>query len=1265
MWSVIDAVQGVQGGGGGSNHVDPTSLLMTALSQTMGVAMNDGSYWEDSISANEIRKSLQDIEPHQYQTHSALLSKGLKWLLASMSKGRDVSDFYVVVVKLVACPVLEIRKMVYIYLMQYANYNSTTRELSLLSINSFQRGLADPEAAIRALALRVLTAIHLPDISSIQRLAVSKHAISDKAPAVRTCAALALAKLAVRAAPDEALVGVLQRLLDEETSARVLSAALMAFTEVFSAPEQRHDNLYRLHSSYRKLCHLLTDMDEYGQIVALDLLTRYVRRFFAKPPVEPVAVRGDATLPTRLLRMPPLRRQRVVKKAFYSDEEDDSAEEEEEAAADAAFPTAAWRSPGPEHSANSDPPPEARDLDPDHWLLLRSARPLLKSRNAGVVLAVGTLHYYGGGGPSRAALGRALVRLHRSHRRQQRPEIQYVLLASMRQLVVSAAEPPPFGPHDFFVLPDLDPPFTRGLQLDILTILAVQDAASLRVVLPELRTYVALPPSNASDRAFVCAALRAVGRIAERARSVLPEAAEAHTVLLNALYGLLAFTQTAEHESLVGEAVQVMQRILYRLLLLDEAVHDPNRVRERAFHRIVLLLMHTLSCVVEYREDDDDDGGDAEDGTDEPSAALATTLVLPPDATASAVWLVGEYWSSRQPIPGYHPTPLQRRQRSLEVLRLLARAYTQLDPPEKEQAIHLATKLWVYTQSNALPGVDPLVPLCEHVLALGRLDPIPDVRDRARMESTMLHRSPKGLQYDRDGLEVEVELLSSTSGVPSKLSMEDLQRIFLCRKPAASYLPFESTTNDGPDAQDGHNAFRFGTLSSLVGHNARGAYIPFPPWAEVNSDPSLREPPVRKSSANARTLTSDDEDDSTSSSSDSSTSSDESSSASSTDDEEEPERLMAAPLVPVTNQPSVGERFAESESDESSSATSTSSEEDSAEEVTSNPSNWNTSLIPLTGGMESKANNLNSMGGAVTGAPSSSILDDMRGLVLSPAMQPVGAEPTDSYFDRDSGGWIPLLRPEHASGLLVEGRYLRGITKAQQAQAMGFLPEKPTVVLLQLRLENQKPTGSIRHIRILQRSSSTNNASVIGPKRMVLPIAIDELPAHRKTECLVGIEFISTSDRDGSLLAKLDIKFGSNGTAALDIKPSIGDVLLPCRRSIQEFDAAVHRMQGFNRAEANFVIPPLSSRAIIPARILSRAALTVVHEGNTAASSDTSSWGQDHQIRWVGTLPSSSDPIFVITRCVEGSQQGSLVVCCDHALMANSFVNLLKRAISE
>jgi hypothetical protein len=233
---------------------------------------------------------------------------------------------------------------------------------------------------------------------------------------------------------------------------------------------------------------------------------------------------------------------------------------------------------------------------------------------------------------------------------------------------------------------------------------------------------------------------------------------------------------------------------------------------------------------------------------------------------------------------------------------------------------------------------------------------------------------------------------------------------------------------------------------------------------------------------------------------------------------------------------------------------------------------------------------------------------------------------------------------------------LRGVTKAQQAQMMGLTSEKPTVVCLQIRFENQKQAsgGSFRRIRILQRSS-TFSGSAIGARKIVLPQEISELPAGRRADCVVGIDFASASDREGSLLAKLEIKFGSGGTP-IEVKPSIGDLLLPCLRSVDEFDAAVSRMKGFHRAESIFSVAE-SSRSELPATLLSRAAFTVVG----AAKPE---WDDDNNIRLVGTLPASSDPVYVLTTCTV-SGQGKLIVCCEHTLVANSIMNLLKRAISE
>ena len=107
-----------------------------------------------------------------------------------ISKGRNVSDFFPSVVKNVASSNLEIRKLVYIYLLRYAE---TEPDLALLSINTFQRDLADPNPLIRAMALRVLSGIRVPMIGNVVLMAIKKCS-ADVSPYVRKVAALATCK---------------------------------------------------------------------------------------------------------------------------------------------------------------------------------------------------------------------------------------------------------------------------------------------------------------------------------------------------------------------------------------------------------------------------------------------------------------------------------------------------------------------------------------------------------------------------------------------------------------------------------------------------------------------------------------------------------------------------------------------------------------------------------------------------------------------------------------------------------------------------------------------------------------------------------------------------------------------------------------------------------------------------------------------------------------------------------------------------------------
>jgi AP-3 complex subunit beta len=81
-----------------------------------------------------------------------------------MSRGEDVKRYFAAVIKQVAFPSFPVKKLIYLYLLKYAE---TEPDLSLLSINTFQKDLSDPNPMIRTVALRVLSSIKVPLIVPI------------------------------------------------------------------------------------------------------------------------------------------------------------------------------------------------------------------------------------------------------------------------------------------------------------------------------------------------------------------------------------------------------------------------------------------------------------------------------------------------------------------------------------------------------------------------------------------------------------------------------------------------------------------------------------------------------------------------------------------------------------------------------------------------------------------------------------------------------------------------------------------------------------------------------------------------------------------------------------------------------------------------------------------------------------------------------------------------------------------------------------------
>merc|ERR1719262_1401653 len=176
---------------------------------------------EERYSEAELKKSLAD-------SLSDRKIDAMKRILAHVSTGRDASALFPDVVKNVSFQSLELKKLIYIYLVQYAENN---RDLALLSINSFQKDLSDRSQLVRASALRAMASIKVLEVIQLVMVSV-KNASHDSSPYVRKATAQCITKV-YSVDPDQffELRDLLLKLM-ADGEVIVVSSAVMAFHQI-------------------------------------------------------------------------------------------------------------------------------------------------------------------------------------------------------------------------------------------------------------------------------------------------------------------------------------------------------------------------------------------------------------------------------------------------------------------------------------------------------------------------------------------------------------------------------------------------------------------------------------------------------------------------------------------------------------------------------------------------------------------------------------------------------------------------------------------------------------------------------------------------------------------------------------------------------------------------------------------------------------------------------------------------------------------------
>ncbi|KAI2618738.1 ARM repeat-containing protein [Hypoxylon sp. NC1633] len=526
---------------------------------------------------------------------------GLRRVISMMYRQQKTLPFFSSVVKNVASPNIEIKKLVYIYLIHHAEQEP---DMALLSINTIQKSLSDANPQVRALALRTMSGIRVPVISQIVSLAIKKGLV-DMSPHVRKAAALAIPKC-YRLEPNTLpqLLEYLTTLLGDKQYF-VAGAAVSAFMEICP------DRVDLIHQHYRSLIKKIVDMDEWSQLAMLRMITIYARKCFPRRTRSAKAKDKSADL-----------------QDFYGEGESDPVTEGEQVVV----------------------------LDPDLVLLLNGIRPLLQSRNSGVVVAVarcyadiGTSEY------TKAAVGPLIALLRGAQ------DIQQVALYNIVSVCLAHAKPfVKYASH--FLVHTTDTAPVWELKLEVLTLIFPYSPLQTKsLILNELEHF-----SRGTNKLLVREAVRAIGRCALADPATAPRCMRLLLGQITSLDGTLAAESLTVIRHLIQQDPRAHVGTVVRLAKNLDSATDPQaratiiwlvgefaglhgedniaadvlRILLKEFadeseiakRQVVLLAakvyLHHINRAIESQKDGEEDQGPPPNSEDHPIARLWNYVLL-------------------------------------------------------------------------------------------------------------------------------------------------------------------------------------------------------------------------------------------------------------------------------------------------------------------------------------------------------------------------------------------------------------------------------------------------------------------------------------------------------------------------------------------------------------------------------------------------------------------------------------------------------------
>lgn len=232
------------------------------------------------MAVNRLRSALAAPRKGEtFELRSGLVSQyawerkeAIQKTIMSMTLGKDVSSLFPDVLKNIATQDLGQKKLVYLYLMNYAKSHP---DLCILAVNTFVQDSEDPNPLVRALAVRTMGCIRVEKMVDYMEEPLRK-TLKDESPYVRKTAALCVAKLFDLnpvLAVEEGFIETLQEMIGD-SNPMVVANAVTALAEIHeSAPET--NALVVTSTILKKMLLALNECTEWGRVTILTTLADY------------------------------------------------------------------------------------------------------------------------------------------------------------------------------------------------------------------------------------------------------------------------------------------------------------------------------------------------------------------------------------------------------------------------------------------------------------------------------------------------------------------------------------------------------------------------------------------------------------------------------------------------------------------------------------------------------------------------------------------------------------------------------------------------------------------------------------------------------------------------------------------------------------------------------------------------------------------------------------------------------------------------------